>query len=271
MPRHSLQAHLQVPEVGEVANALRYGALEVVIAKVSAHLNAGHCMRINQGSGTGPSAINPMVAPGGLQMRKTSYGWLAGWLDVLASYGRRLPQAINHCRTINSHNHDMLISIAPFSPLFGWMPTAMARQMLSIGPWMLWWWTRSSQGTMDLDSSRVAAAGAEQARITHYANALPRHENVVLQPLALETMGAMGERFQEILCNCAKNRRHYMRGSENDMTRIIQAMAQRISIALMTAQFHVTHGRARRQQPVLTMPFRTTIHTASDLNSIGRD
>ena len=123
------------------------------------------------------------------------------------------------------HASNLSWRIAPFSPLCGRMSTAMTRPMLSIGPWMLWWWTRSSQGTMDLDSSRVAAAGAEQAS-THYANALPRHENVVLQPLALETMGAMGERFQEILCNCAKNRRHYMRVSEDDMTRIIQAMVQ---------------------------------------------
>ena len=75
-------------------------------------------------------------------------------------------------------------------------------------------------------------------------------------------MEAMGERFQEFLRDCAKNRRHYMRASEDNMTWIIQAMAQRISIALMTAQVHVTHGRARQQQPVLTVPFRTTIHTS---------
>ena len=126
-------------------------------------------------------------------------------------------------------------------------------------------------GPRQLEHPGVAAAGAEQVKITHYATALSRHDNVVLRPLALETMGAMGERFQDFLRDCANNRRHYMRVSEDDMTRIIQAMAQRISIALMTAQVHVIHGRARRQQPVLNVPFRTTIHTASDLCYIGRD
>ena len=42
-------------------------------------------------------------------------------------------------------------------------------------------------------------------------------------------------------------------------------MAQRISIALMTAPVHVIHRQARGQQPVLAVSFRTTIHTASDL------
>ena len=32
----------------------------------------------------------------------------------------------------------------------------------------------------------------EQARITHYASALARHDNAVLQPLELYIMGAMG-------------------------------------------------------------------------------
>ena len=117
-------------------------------------------------------------------------------------------------------------------------------------------------GPRQLEHPGVAAAGAEQTKITHYASALARHENVVFRPVALETMGVMGERFQEFLRDCAKNRRHYMRASEDNMTWIIQAMAQRISIALMTAQVHVTHGRARQQQPVLTVPFRTTIHTS---------
>ena len=84
-------------------------------------------------------------------------------------------------------------------------------------------------------------------------------------------MGAVGEQFQEFLRDCAKNRRHYMRVSEDDMTRMSKAITQRISIALMTAQVLVTHGWARRQQPVLTVPFRTPIHTASDLCYIGRD
>ena len=83
---------------------------------------------------------------------------------------------------------------------------------------------------------------------------LARLDNLVLRPLALETIGAMGEQFQEFLPDCANIRRHYARVSEDDMTWIIQAMAHRFSITLMTAQDHVIHGWARQQQPVLTAP-----------------
>ena len=193
MPRHSLQAHLQVPEVGEVAYALRYGALEVVIAKVSAHFmtrtNAGHCMRVNQGPGTRASAINPMVAAWRPTGEEDFLWWLAGWLDVLASYWRRLPQAIN------SHNHDMLTSIVPFSPLFGWMSKAMTRQMLSIGPWMLWWWTRSSQGTVDLYSlSTQRWRQLEQSkRSSHTMPVLcPAMKALFSHPLPLKLWGHWG-------------------------------------------------------------------------------
>ena len=62
-----------------------------------------------------------------------------------------------------------------------------------------------------------------------------------------------------------------MRVSEHDMTRIIQMMAQRISIALMTAPLHVIHGRAWRQQPVIPLSFHMTIHTALDLCYIGQN
>ena len=117
----------------------------------------------------------------------------------------------------------------------------------------------------------MAAAEAEQGKITHYASALACHEIVVLRPLALETMRTMEKRFQEFLCDCVKNRRHYMRVSEDDKTYVIQAMAQRISIALMTAQVHVMHGQARRRQPFIIVPFRTTIHTTSDSCYISQD
>ena len=54
----------------------------------------------------------------------------------------------------------------------------------------------------------------------------------------------MWERFQEFLRDFADNRRHYIPDSEDDTTWIIQAMAQRISLALTTAQVRVIHGRA---------------------------
>ena len=56
-------------------------------------------------------------------------------------------------------------------------------------------------------------------------------------------MGAIGEQFQEFLRDCAKNRRHCMRVSEDDMTRMIKAITQHISNG---NHHHITGGVFKR-------------------------
>ena len=55
-----------------------------------------------------------------------------------------------------------------------------------------------------------------------------------------------------------------------DVPTLAQAMAQRISIALMKAQAHVLHMRARPLEDPAALLFRATVHTAADLDYIGR-
>ena len=71
--------------------------------------------------------------------------------------------------------------------------------------------------------------------------------------------------------DCAARRQSALHLLPEDVPTLAQAMAQRISMALMKAQAHVIHMRARPQEDPAALLFRTTVHTAADLDYIGRE
>ena len=87
----------------------------------------------------------------------------------------------------------------------------------------------------------------------------------------METMGVMGEGLQRFISDCAVRRQSALHLPLEDVPTLAQAMAQRISMALIKAQAHVIHMRARPQEDPAALLFRTTVHTAADLDYIGRE
>ena len=128
-------------------------------------------------------------------------------------------------------------------------------------------------GPQQLKIPGSAAAAAEREKDTSYKMALEHagRENTIMRPLAIETMGAMGEEFQSFLSDCATRKQAALHMLPEDISIITQAMAQRISMALMKAQVHVIHMRAKPAEDPRELLFRTTIHMAADLDYVGRE
>ena len=128
-------------------------------------------------------------------------------------------------------------------------------------------------GPQQLKIPGTAAATAEREKATSYLAALGSkgRESTIMRPLAIETMGAMGEKFQSFLSDCAARKQEALHMLPEDTSVITQAMAQRISMALMKAQAHVIHMRAKPAEDPRELLFRTTIHTAADLDYVGRE